>query len=72
MRLFGSKFIMLASLAGELLSEFDRKDIINKKMNATFPTPISKVPNTLELRDYRPISLCDIYINFWWRFWQIC
>ena len=40
-----------------MLSEFHRRERINKEMNETFSTLIPKVPNPVELREYRPISL---------------
>lgn len=41
----------------DMLIEFHRRGRINKEMNATFLTLIPKVPNPVDLRDYRPISL---------------
>ncbi|XXG72211.1 hypothetical protein AAC387_Pa07g1359 [Persea americana] len=40
-----------------MLSEFHLRGRISKEMNATFLTLIPKVPNQIELKDYRPISL---------------
>lgn len=40
-----------------MLFEFYRRVRINREMNATFITLILKVPNPVELLDYRPISL---------------
>ncbi|XXG89385.1 hypothetical protein AAC387_Pa12g1395 [Persea americana] len=42
---------------GDILSEFHRRGRINREMNATFLTLIPKVPNPVELCEYRPISL---------------
>ena len=41
----------------DMLSKFHRRGTNNRDMNATFITLIPKVPNPVELHDYRPISL---------------
>ena len=41
----------------EICSKFYKRGRINREMNATFITLIPKVPNPVELHDYRPISL---------------
>lgn len=41
----------------DMLTEFHRRGRLNGAINATFLTLIPKVPNLVELRDYKPISL---------------
>lgn len=41
----------------EMLSEFHKRGWLSKEFNATFLVLIPKVPNPVELREYRPISL---------------
>ena len=45
-----------------MLSEFHRRGRINREMNVTFLTLIPKVPNPVELREYRPISLVGVLV----------
>lgn len=40
-----------------MLSEFHGRCRLSKKINSTFVTLIPKVPNPLELKEFRPISL---------------
>ena len=40
-----------------MFSEFHQRGRLNKEVNASFLTLIPKVPNLVEFRDYRPISL---------------
>lgn len=42
-----------------MLSEFHQRGNLNKDINATFLTLIPKVPNLVQLKGYRPISLVD-------------
>lgn len=41
----------------EMLLEFHSRGKLSKELNDTFFTLIPKVPNPLELREFRPISL---------------
>lgn len=47
-----------------LFSEFHQRGRLNKEVNATFLTLISKVPNPVEFRDCRPISLVGCVYKF--------
>lgn len=40
-----------------MLSKFHRRGKLNKEINATFLALIPKVPNPVELREFKPISL---------------
>lgn len=52
----------------DMLKEFLQRDRLNKAMNTTFLTLISKVPNPMDLQDYRPITMVGcVYIKYYWR-----